>query len=222
MGIRFLRLGVVVLVIAALASIPVVSNLHSSSVEAQQVNLVVAAHYGTATEVMEFLDRGADPNTCDTKEQEAPTELLDWVKRLFHGRKPTDLGPSLLQLAALNDRHRYDITTLLLERGADLKLASTRTPDVVVWAARSSDLRTVRLLVEHGADVNDTDVTEITPLMGAVVAQDRASVKYLLEHGAHVITPSTMMGTSLSFASERGDKEIIRMLKTAAKIEGGK
>jgi ankyrin repeat protein len=189
--------------------------------EEKRLAIVQAAQHGTPEEVKALLDQGSDPNTRDLQPEDPPPGLLTRLSRAFSRWKRPETGMSLLTLAQDNQNHRYEMTALLLSRGASVKTDKTGRP-VLFWPARNGDFKTVRLLVEHGADVNEVDTVDFTPLLGAMLSKDRTTVNYLLDHGAKV-TPTSKtgmeagIGSTLDLAKEWGDKEVIRRIIAARK-----
>jgi hypothetical protein len=170
-------------------------QLKEIELEAMRRDIFVTAQIGTADEVREMLDAGLDPNTLERSSfEEEPTS---WWERLGFGTKKWTFYPprisrrSILDCAVQNQKHRYEMVKLLLDRGAKLR-GTKEFPMTPLWAAAGvGDLETTKLLLAHGADVNDGVVSSDmpyseTPLMGAVNSARTETVRVLLENGATV------------------------------------
>lgn len=111
----------------------------------------------------------------------------------------------------------FDVVSLLVANGADVKARSKRGETPLADAAGRGDLDAVRLLLDKGADVNAVDYRGYTPLMHAV-QYDRDSpeiVKLLLDRGANVNVTGEGH-TPVSIAARRGDTPLTRLLREAA------
>ena len=85
-------------------------------------------------------------------------------------------------------------------------------------AASRGDLAAARLLLDRGADVNAVDHRGYTPLILAA-QHDRDSpelVRLLLARGADVRAQAEGH-TAVTIAERRGETELVRMLREAAK-----
>src|SRR5205807_2446967 len=115
---QMVRACIVLVVVAGGALLLVYAVLRDVNAEALRTDLFTTVQIGTAGEVKALLDRGGDPNARETREDEAPG-LWERVRQLFARRLQAEGGRSLLELAMRNERHRYSIAKLLIERGVD-------------------------------------------------------------------------------------------------------
>ena len=147
-----------------------------------------------------ILNRGADPNV---RSADGATALVlaagDFAKVVALVEKGADVnarsGTGRTPLAAAAaQRDSYRIVKYLMERGADLSsrdestdfLSGGKNNTVLMLAAKSRDVRTLRLLLDHGADVNAANSTGATALTEAITARSAAGVRLLLGRGAKV------------------------------------
>jgi ankyrin repeat protein len=85
-------------------------------------------------------------------------------------------------------------------------------------AIRSNDIETAKLLIENGADVNaKNNYNGWTPLIKAVWDGHIKIAKLLLEHGADVNAKNNAGETALAIATERGNKDIVKVIEEAMK-----
>jgi len=97
-------------------------------------------------------------------------------------------GVTPLSLAASNGSDR--VIGLLLKAGANPSAADGALHDgrtVLMLAARTGSVESIRQLVEHGSDVNATETrTGTTPLMWAALENRAEAVRALVKAGANV------------------------------------
>ena len=158
--------------------------------------LIAAVQAKDEAKVKEFLSQGANTNSKG------------------------DSGRSPLHFAV--DQGARGMVELLLAHKADVNTKDNpygRTP--LHRAAAQGSREMVELLLRHKADVNDRDDHGQTPLYYAL---DRAElVKLLLAHGALVNLKNSTMHGPLSLALQRGNSEVVKLLRThGADIEGGR
>ena len=134
--------------------------------------------------------------------------------------KPSTMseGATALMLAAFNGN--TELVELLLDKKANVNAADVagRTP-LMFGSSGPYDL-TVELLLKRGAEVNVRDKVErFTALMFAAAEGNIAVVRVLLEHGADAEAVDVDGDTALSFARQKGHKEVAALLEKAAKKE---
>src|SRR5262249_16627558 len=107
----------------------------------------------------------------------------------------------------------------LIEKGADVNLATKRNQTPLAQAAMQGSEDIVRLLLDKGAKVNIQDERGYSPLMYAAYseAMPPAIVKIFLHPGDD--TGFTGEGeTAKSLAAKRGDNEVARILGVSEKL----
>jgi len=122
-------------------------------------------------------------------------------------------GVTPLSLACVNQSAA--MVEKLLKAGADPNGVPTGTP-VLMTAARTGNVDTVKSLLAHGADVNAKESSRgQTALMWAVAEKHPEVARVLIDHGADVHAHSTSGFTPLLFAAQQGDLNAARMLLEA-------
>jgi uncharacterized protein len=122
-------------------------------------------------------------------------------------------GVTPLSLACVNQSGA--MVEKLLKAGADPNGVPAGTP-VLMMAARTGNVDTVKSLLAHGADVNAKESARgQTALMWAVAEKHAEVARLLIDHGADVHAHSTSGFTPLLFAAQQGDLDAARMLLEA-------
>jgi uncharacterized protein len=122
-------------------------------------------------------------------------------------------GVTPLALACTNQNTA--MVDKLLKAGADPNGVPTGTP-VLMTAARTGNIDTVKSLLAHGADVNAKESARgQTALMWAVAEKHPEVTRLLIDRGADVHAHSTSGFTPLLFAAQQGDLDSARMLLAA-------
>lgn len=119
---------------------------------------------------------------------------------------------SLLYLAA--ERSRPEIVRLLLDRGAEVDLATnTASQDTPLSiAAEMNHLEVLRELLKRGANANASNSENSTPLYYAAHRGHVEVVRELLKHGADANGSKKAKYTPLHAAARLGHTEIVREL----------
>ena len=167
--------------------------------------LVVNAHSDEKAACLEvLLDAKADPNMrCDDG---SPTALhyaiipnnahllvpdaVETVPMLLRygadvNARSAERGTPLHYLATTcGCKHTPRVMTMLLEAGADPKLADDAGDTPLMEASKRGPADDVQQLIEYGADPNQADRYGYTPLMAAANARLPECVSVLLKHGA--------------------------------------
>jgi hypothetical protein len=104
------------------------------------------------------------------------------------------------------------IIQLLLDRGADVKAASSSGWTPLFLASKNGHHKTVQLLLNNGADVKAADLSGWTPLYLASENGHRETVQLLLDNGADVKAAGSSGWTPLHPASENGHCETVQLL----------
>tara|TARA_E500000331_G_scaffold152626_1_gene148542 strand:+ start:4931 stop:6898 length:1968 start_codon:yes stop_codon:yes gene_type:complete len=135
-----------------------------------QLDLVDGARFGDIERVRNALDNGADIN-FQQDERNFTTLIFSYI------------------------RNRYDITYLLLERGANVNIPDNHGTTILMHCIRKYiqstgdevHLNIMNKIIESGADVNIPDNNDETPFMIAA----RAAVEYTSEYGSEGINTAT-------------------------------
>jgi len=137
------------------------------------------------------------------------TETVDLLIRAgANVNAANSYGVTPLSLACINQSAA--MVEKLLKSGADPNGAPT---PVIMTAARTGNVETVKSLLAHGADVNAKESPRgQTALMWAVAGKHPEVARMLIDHGADVHARSTSGFTPLLFAARQGDMESARML----------
>jgi ankyrin repeat protein len=140
------------------------------------------------------------------------TETVDLLIRAgANVNAANSYGVTPLSLACINQSAA--MVEKLLKAGADPNGAPT---PVIMTAARTGNVETVKSLLAHGADVNaKEDPRGQTALMWAVAEKHPEVARMLIDHGADVHARSMGGFTPLLFAARQGDMESARMLLEA-------
>jgi ankyrin repeat protein len=168
-----------------------------------------------------LLDSKADPNartlTGQTPLFEAAAASLESMRLLLdHGADPN--AATAAGITPLMNVGVEGGVALLVSRGADVRARGKKGETAIANAAEHGDIDGVTQLLAKGADVNVPDYRGYTPLMLAAHYDhdSTAIVQLLLSHGAN--PSATGEGeTAASLAARRGDTELARLLKAAAR-----
>jgi ankyrin repeat protein len=163
------------------------ADVHVRTVTGATALFPAAATSAAATSLL--LDKGADPNAA----------TLSGVRPILQTRDA-------------------DVVALLVARGADIRARSKVGDTALMDAAARGDLAAARLLIARGSDVNAVDHRGYTPLLLAA-QYDRDAVELvglLLAQGADV-SARAEGETALSLAARRGETDVTRMLRAAAR-----
>lgn len=133
---------------------------------------------------------------------------LDRDAALANGSERARMRP--LHQAIL--RRRPEIVRLLLERGADPRVADGSLRSPLQMAVERADAALVDLLLRAGADVNVRDKAGWTPLHHAGAKNQLAIARRLLEGGADARILSQLGGTALHEAAVGGGPDLLRLL----------
>jgi Ankyrin repeats (3 copies) len=104
------------------------------------------------------------------------------------------------------------ITSILLEKGADVAAENSYSKTALHWAAQNGHEAVVRLLLEKGADVAAEDRDRRTALHRAALSGHEAVVRLLLEKGADIAAEDSYRRTALHRAALSGHEAVVRLL----------
>ncbi|KAK1775474.1 putative ankyrin repeat protein [Copromyces sp. CBS 386.78] len=108
------------------------------------------------------------------------------------------------------------IITLLLDRGANIELGTSRGETPLQLVSRyNSGHPIARLLVDRGADIDAVDDASRTPLHMAAIHRRKSIVQLLLDRGAQTELADYIGETALYLAASKGHSGIVRMLLEA-------
>lgn len=194
--------------------------------------LVHAAHNGDLDKVREFIEGGADPDSCDSNGTGTLLTFHPEVTKylLSMGADPNaqrneNISPVLNGIIYVGN---IECARLLIEGGANVNRENEHNHETALhYAAAGSDVEMVKLLLEHGADVGaltkprmrtyylwrDARVRGETPLHRAAAWGSAEVIKLLLDAGANPAKIDINKDTPLSYASwHMRDKTIIDLL----------
>ena len=105
-----------------------------------------------------------------------------------------------------------EITSMLLENGADVTAKDSEEGTALHWAAWYGHEPVVRLLLEKGADINARYNSGGTALHWAAEGGHDSVVRLLLENKADVTAKDRREGTPLHRAASNGHEVVVRLL----------
>lgn len=107
---------------------------------------------------------------------------------LAHGADPNAGRGNVLSEAARGcvKRDNTDVIRLLLDGGANAKIADESGYTPLHRAAGLCEPETIGLLLQHGADPNARDSNQVTPLISAAASGKRENLRLLINAGADV------------------------------------
>ncbi|OHE95305.1 hypothetical protein CORC01_09450 [Colletotrichum orchidophilum] len=178
-----------------------------------------AAAEGHYDVVKELLDRGADVNDLTTNEnfpqgtalqvacESGKVEIVTLL--LERGANP-DLGTGeeTCPLIAAALKGEQAILELLVKAKAEVNVfGGFDNSTVLINAAATLPVESLRVLVDAGADINLADQEADTALIVAARAGDADSVKFLLDNGADIFHVNNDNENALQSAIQYGDDE---------------
>ena len=135
---------------------------------------------------------------------------IEEVKILLETINPNDetaeAGWNPLLMAVANGY--YDITDILLKKGANPDKANLMGITPLLYACRYDDFPTMKKLIEYGADINCIDEKGINLLMRAVMSNSKEIVLYLLSKG--IVLKKKQ---AIKIAEQNGNGDIARILR---------
>jgi ankyrin repeat protein len=151
----------------------------------------MAAYRQDVAMVVHLLQLGASPNA---KTPEGSPALIEAIET---GLMRWGAPPSL------------EITTLLLDRGADPNATDKNWETPLMAAVFTANDKVVKVLLDHKANVNAADKFGLTPLMDA---RGLSVVKLLLAAGASIREKDLHGRTALDHAAWQGDPDLVKVL----------
>ena len=131
-------------------------------------------------------------------------------------------GDQLKFAVAVAARDKITVAKLLSGGKVDVNSQNGTAGPAIINASYLGDAEIVTLLLDNGANVNITDDEGSTALVSAIVGGHPRVVQLLLENGADVNTviregrDGNAM-TALTFARNKNDTEIIKLVELYAK-----
>lgn len=157
------------------------------SAEDRNAFFVHAARTGAIDDLRRYLEQGAEINAFDSLDQTA--------------------------LIAAVDHQQLEIVRLLLDRGADPRLADHAGWTPLIHAIYfGSDETLLGLLLDRGADIDARNDRGVTALYLAAAAGREPQVQFLLKRGADPQLATEAGYTPLRIAQLRGYERIVALL----------
>lgn len=195
------------------------ARLHVSDRD-EKTALALAAENGRAEMVEFLLGRGAEANGYD-ENGDTPLMLalkngheqaaLAFLSRDFNLAAKDRRGATVLHLAVAFE----SVTSLLLEKGADVSARSEQDVTPLMDAAEKNAVGAARLLLQKGADINAQDGAGMTPLVLAVRTGSYEVAEFLLKEGADAAKQTHMCLTAFDIAQMRKDPKMSQLIKQA-------
>merc|ERR1711963_63683 len=151
----------------------------------------------------------------------AKENSVDVAKQLLENSAGVDsadnYGDTALHEAALENS--VDVANLLLENSADVDSTNNYGRTALHYAAIRNSVGVAKLLLENSANVDRTDMWGLTALHKAAYYNSVDVAKLLLEKSANlnatVVSGSLKGLTPLQVAEERGNQEMVDLLRNA-------
>ncbi|HET9643326.1 MAG TPA: ankyrin repeat domain-containing protein [Burkholderiaceae bacterium] len=185
--------------------------------------LTLAALHGNLDAVNKLLELGARPNHGNAKtgtilHYAAAGGNPDVIELLKHSPgsidEPDDIGSTALMIAALHGKLKA--VHKLLELGAWMNSADAEGKNCSHYAAAGGNPDVIKMMLDRSpGSADERDHNDDTPLMIAAYAANLDAVRTLLERGARPHLGNIEGKTSLHFAAEGGNPEIIQLLMTS-------
>ncbi|MCB9782031.1 MAG: ankyrin repeat domain-containing protein [Candidatus Omnitrophica bacterium] len=180
--------------------------------------LVMAAHLGDRTKVLQLLERNISPNIRE-----------DIGRSALHFTEDTEIIEALIDYGAdpnlRDDQDRSplmmscywgwtDAAECLLVHGANIREKPKWRESFADFVALSGYPDTYGVLIDHGFDPNsyNSNVSDSTPLTSAAANCSLSELRILLEHGADINMPNAWGMTPYYLAKSAGYEEMCEAL----------
>ena len=179
--------------------------------------VMLAVYYGRSDLAQILLQNGAEEDiyvAAATGNSRRVAEILDRRPELLNAFAPDGHVP--LGLAAFFGKR--DVVKLLLDRGADVNVASQNAQKVTPLhgAVNRGDAIITKQLLDRGAHVNPRQERGFTPLFSVAAVGNIELMDLLVKHGADVNARTDDGKTAYDFAVERKQEKAAEWLKTKA------
>ena len=194
---------------------------HGADVVAQDKYRITPLHRASEGSHVDLawllIDRGADATAQDDRGR-TPLHLATSIHHVDLARLLIEHGADAAAktkdgrapLHGACERVNVELARLLIEHGADAAVQSSDGTSLLHWASCLGGVDLVRLLIDHGANPAVQAEDGTTPLIWA--REDLARARLLIEHGADVAVRDKYGSTALSYASTRGDVDLVQLL----------
>ena len=198
------------------ASLVLAQSAHGQALD----ELIKAVEEGNVKRTAFYLDRGMDPNSSDPDGNTilmiaarlGHTELVsDLIARKASLTRQTKTGDTALMMACLGNH--LDVVKMLVSAGAPVESGHGWQP--LHYAAFGGSVDIVRYLLDKGAEKNALAPNSYTPLMLAVRESKLDTARALLLEDADTAHKGPKGETALSIAEQRGNADLVDLLKRA-------
>jgi uncharacterized protein len=160
------------------------------------------------SEIIEAVDKG---------DMARIKELLTKKPSMVNAQTPRGESPLI---RALERRQKdIDLYKLLIEQGADVKLADAQNISPLQYAAELGSVEVAQLLLDHGAEVNAKDDGGMTPIFNVAASGNVELAKLLIDRGADLTTRNTRGLSPLGYALECKRTELADFLRKQGGFE---
>ncbi len=142
-------------------------------------------------------------------DQQAVRQMISADRSLL-AAKESD-GSTPLHIAA--QAGNLEMTKLLIDLGADVKLGDNENSNALHVAAIGGNTAVIDLLIAKGIDVNSTDVNGMNAMLFAASRNKWDIVQYLASKGAKLDVRNSGGTNLVHYAARRGNLEALKQLK---------
>ena len=185
---------------------------------------IVAATVNDSDLLRKLNQLGATMN-FETRDGRTPLNVasregnVDAVKTALESGATVDYENRFGETALLLGIHaeREETCTILLERGANINFENAKGETFLMMAAKENDVKKCERLVNKGAMVDKVSKKhEFTALMRATEFGSVDAARFLIDKGAKLYAEATIGRNALSVALEKGEIEILKLLRALA------